>query len=168
MGFFDFLNKTQKNQNISSLEKKISQHFPELTKEKQTLYACYGGLLTRVAYADLHISTQEQERINQVLHQFTKLNSQEITLITEMAIKDMKELSGIDDHYFTMGLSQLLNAYERSEFLIALFAIAACDNSLDAKELEALKNITTGLNLGHQHFIAAKAKFINDLSILNS
>lgn len=161
-----FLEKDEQNTQASLLQKKIHTIFPDLNPELQVLYACYSGVLAKVAYADLKINHREISKMKNILMHFTKLDELAVDTIIHIAKESMEELSGIEDHRYTQGLRENLSEDERSQLLISLFALAAADQEVSSDEVEAIRNITTGLNLSHQHFIAAKAKVKDYLTAL--
>ena len=165
MGLFKFF-KGEKVEQISQLQKKLDEQFHAIDDDVLSTCACYAGLLAKVAYADLEISEVEITKMKKILSSLTHLNNETINVIVEIAINDMNELSGIEDHFYTQGLTNTLSEKEKSDLLIALFALAATDEDVAEAEVESIRSIATGLNLGRPHFVAAKAQFKEFLAAL--
>ena len=165
MGLFSFF-KGEKKEQISQLQSKLQEQFHAIDEEVLSTCACYAGLLAKVAYSDLDISQDEIIKMKKILSNLTHLNEDTIQVITDIAVTDMKSLSGIEDHFYTQGLIEVLSEKEKFDLLTALFALAATDEHVEEAEVESIRNIATGLNLGRQHFVAAKAQFKDFLASL--
>jgi uncharacterized tellurite resistance protein B-like protein len=165
MSLFNFF-KDEKKEEISQLQAKLDEQFHAIDDEVLSTCACYAGLFAKVAYSDFNISDEEISKMKKILAKLTHLNQDTTNLIVEIAVSDMKELSGIQDHFYTQGLTNKLSEKEKGDLLIALFALAAVDNNVEEAEVESIRNIATGLNLGRPHFVAAKARFVDFLASL--
>lgn len=165
MSLFDFF-KGEKVEGISQLQAKLAEQFQAIDDDVISTCACYAGLFAKVAYSDFNISDEEIAKMKMILAKLTHLNKDTTDLIAEIAVNDMKELSGIQDHFYTQGLVNKLSEKEKADLLIALFALAAVDNNVEEAEVESIRSIATGLNLGRPHFVAAKAKFVDFLASL--
>ena len=165
MSLFSFFKGEQKKE-ISQLQAKLDEQFHAIDDDILSTCACYAGLFAKVAYSDFDISHDEIAKMKKILGNLTHLNKDTIDVIVEIAVSDMKELSGLEDHFYTQGLTNKLSEKEKGDLLIALFALAAVDNHVEEAEVESIRSIATGLNLGRPHFVAAKAQFADFLASL--
>jgi uncharacterized tellurite resistance protein B-like protein len=159
LSFFNSLTPSSESNlpNSGTLEKIIRENFPE-SKDKQIIeFTCLSGLLCRVAFVDLNISTDEVSSIKEILKQELKINALDADKITEISITQTKVLSGIENHRYTEPLCQYLDKMERFKILKLLFLVAASDGNADNAECEEIRVISKGLKLEQQHYAAARA-----------
>lgn len=167
MGFWDIL-KSQpfKKDFLSRLHEKISSQLQTGEEEEITKIACIAGLFARVAYADMKIQTAEIEAMQQALSKWSHLSEEEVQIISHLAIEEMIELSGLENHKYTAPLNDLMDENERYEILESLFSIAASDGNAEHIEAEEIRLITQGLKLTPRHFTSARATVMEYLGAL--
>tara|TARA_R110002072_G_scaffold64203_1_gene159039 strand:- start:12842 stop:13372 length:531 start_codon:yes stop_codon:yes gene_type:complete len=140
----------------------------EHTEEEVVKIACISGLMARVAYIDFHIDDEEIKLIKESLNTWTKLSESEINIIADLAVKEVKELAGLENYLYTNGLKDLMDNDNKYQILETLFAIAAAHDGVDEKESEEIRTINHGLALEHKHFISARASVLKSLNALKS
>ena len=168
MAFWDIFksNESEIQEEHSSLHTKISKKLENKSEKEIIVITCMAGLLARVAFVDLNIDKNEIESMHNALKEFTDLDELEIDIIVNIAIEDMKNLAGIENHTYLDPLNDQLSNQEKFNFVKALFAVAASDSSVENKEAEEIKIITNGLKLEQKHFLAAKATVLEFLKAL--
>lgn len=172
MKFWDFFKAPAQNekQSLSRLHDKIEALFPEKNKngdeEEIVILACEAGLLARVAYTDFDLDEAEKLQMKQHLQDFAGLSLEEARAVAELAIEEIKDLAGLENHKYAHPLVELLDNDRRYQLVMALFAIAASDGEVSEKESEEIRQINTSLNLEHKHFIAARASVKERLGVL--
>lgn len=164
MKFFKKLLKEQHNN--SRLEKKIRESLPETNEKKLTIITCIAGLMARVAYIDFEIHKDEMQKMNNVLGKWSHLNENEIKVVVKIAIEEIQDLAGLENHLYCPPLNKLLDNTEKFELLKALFQLAASDDKVENNEAEEIRLIAKGLLLEHRHFLAARAKVLDKLQCL--
>lgn len=167
MGFWDMFKIENNDANFkSNLHEKIARYLPHSDENEQVLIACISGLMSRVAFVDFELHSKEEELIEQSLRTWTNLNDHEITAVKNIAIEEIKELSGLENHRYCHPLNDLLNNDQKYELLKALFAIAAGDGTVEQKESEEIRTIAKGLLLEPKHFLSARATVVEYLASL--
>jgi uncharacterized tellurite resistance protein B-like protein len=165
--FIENLQSSNQTQKIAGrLQNKVEEILPQASEQEILTATCVAGLLVRVAYADLKISESEQQKITESLAKWTGLDKNLATAIAEIAKVEMEDLSGVENHLYCDPLNNYLSQTERSELLKCLFLVAASDGDVEAIETEEIRQITRGLNLEHQHFVAAKMTVAQSLKAL--
>ena len=165
----NFFGKAQGNETFAhELHKKVASLMPNSTQEDQLYTACIAGLLARVAFVDFEIHHQEKSHMMDVLQEWGTFSAQDSQAITSLAIEHVKELSGLENHLYCVPLSENLSVKRRYAIVLALFALAASDGSVDNNESEEIRTITTGLLLEHKHYISARASVLDKLAALKS
>jgi uncharacterized tellurite resistance protein B-like protein len=169
MAFWDIFGvSTQKESNLSTLHKKIQTLLPSATEDERILVACVSGLFARVIYIDLEVHKNEVQKMKDSLRQWTKLGLEEIEAIVTIAIDEIKDLSGLENHMYCPPLVEILDRDHRYGLLESLFQIAASDGTVEDNESEEIRVIATGLSLEHKHFISARATVLEYLGALRA
>ena len=148
------------------LQKKLEKIFPEIPEKEMIKITCLAGLLARVAFIDFEVHHGEVEAMKKSISEWTDLEEKEIEVIVTIAIEEIKELSGIQNHKYCHPLNDILNNEEKLNVLKMLFAIAAGDDTVSEQESEEIRLICKGLLLEHPHFVAAKSTVYEKLGAL--
>lgn len=168
MKFWDIFNSSVKETtgHTSRLHQKISELLPEENEDELIKCACVAGLLASVAFIDFEIHENEEEFMKKSLLDWTNLTPLEVDAISKVAIDEIKELSGLENHLYCKPLNELMDNDEKYGVLESLFAMAACDHEVSHKESEEIRVIYMGLHLEHKHFVSARATVLDKLMAL--
>jgi uncharacterized tellurite resistance protein B-like protein len=171
MKFWDLFKSpiAKEQKTLSRLHDKIAPLFPPTLDGEEDLQikiACVAGLLARVAYVDFDVDPSEREQMATLLQEAGHLNEDEAIAIVAIALDEIKDMAGLENHKYCHPLNDLLNQDERYDLLVALFAIAASDGEISDLESEEIRLISQGLNLEHHHFVTARAVFREYLGFL--
>ena len=112
------------------------------------------GLMARVAWVDKAFCDQEQDSVTRTLADEWQLPKEEAQLIME--ISHQRIMKGLDFVQLSKGFCECTTVSERKAFLRSLFAIANTAHKTSSEEIEEIRSISKGLELGHQDFIEAK------------
>ena len=112
------------------------------------------GLMARVAWVDKAFCEQEQDSVTRTLADEWQLPKEEAQLIME--ISHQRIMKGLDFVQLSKGFCECTTVSERKAFLRSLFAIANTAHKTSSEEIEEIRSISKGLELGHQDFIEAK------------
>jgi uncharacterized tellurite resistance protein B-like protein len=169
LSFFKSLSPSEdsKSSKTGNLENEIKKSFPDLSDQETVKYTCISGLLCRVAFVDLDISTDENEAIKQILEKELELTPTLANQVTELSIKQTKILSGVENHRYTGPLCDYFSKEKRYCLLKSLFLVAASDGNVDNLECEEIRVISKGLKLEQKHYSAARASVKEFLGSLN-
>ena len=168
MTFWDIF----KNKNISStsrlsgLHEKLSSELPNAAEDELIEIACIAGLLARVAYVDFDIDTREIYSMKNILLEWTDLPDKDIDAIVHLAIEEIKELAGLENHKYCHPLNDILSNDQKYGLLKALFAVAASDHHVEQIENEEIRVICRGLRLQHNYYVSARASVLEKLGAL--
>jgi len=168
MSFWDlFSNKNETKKDQTSLYYKVKENFPHFNDEQLTRVTGISGLLARVAYVDFHFDPKEKIHMHKALTEMTNFTNEEITSITDLSVKYIKELAGLENHKLVHSLKEVLDRNSRYDLVQALFYLAASDGVVENIESEEIRIIVKGLDLSDKHFLAARAKVSDKLKALN-
>jgi uncharacterized tellurite resistance protein B-like protein len=170
MGFWElFKNEKQSSEtNNSRLHDKMRKLLPEHPEQMLIKDACVAGLMARVAYIDRHIDEGEVETMKGALKEWTKLNEAEIKAIVTLAVDEIKDLAGLQNHKYCHPLNDYMDNDQKYEIIETLFAVAGGDGQVAENEVEEIRLINKGLRLEHKHFISARATVLDKLNSLKA
>jgi len=170
MKFWDIFNSSERETTgqTSGLHQKISTLLPEKIEDELIKCACVAGLLARVAYIDFDIHENEEDFIQKSLSEWTSFNNEEVKAISKVAIEEIKNLAGLENHLYCHPLNEFMDNDEKYAVVETLFAMAASDHEVTGDESEEIRLINIGLRLEHKHFISARATVLDKLTALKN
>jgi uncharacterized tellurite resistance protein B-like protein len=118
--------------------------------------ALLGGLMGIVAHADGDIHERELAEIRRQLDKRGNFEDFDLDLLT--AIIQEEAVRGLDRYRLLTEYTRGATIDDRIELLDLLFTVAAADDGLTHAELEELRSMSSGLNLSHRQYIAAKVR----------
>jgi uncharacterized tellurite resistance protein B-like protein len=107
-------NTPEEYQTFSNLHSKVKTHFPNSSEREIIIATCVAGLCARVAYVDLDVSAEEVSKMQEVLKAWTRMPEDSVEALGDMAIEEMKELSGLENHLYSIPLNDVLDKREKS------------------------------------------------------
>lgn len=168
MSFLDFFKNTNKNDEkvLSKLHYDLEDFLGEQEEHEHIKTSCYAGLLARLAKVDFKVSESEHDFMIMALMKFSKVDQKSATAIVEVALKNIDELGGLENHLYVHPLRDLMTKEEKFNLLTSLFALAASDGVVENNESEEIRLVCKGLDLSHEHFIASRATVVQSLGAL--
>lgn len=169
MDFFKLFKNEDENQvkKYSELYAQLETEFPGMNEDILVISSCIAGLMARVAYVDFHIAPEEISQIEKSFSEWKIHENFDSNLVTQMAIKHINEMAGLENHLYVHPLKEHLSKEERYKVIQTLFLVAASDGNVESLESEEIRIICKGLELSGQHFIAARAEVANYLGALS-
>ena len=126
----------------------------QLSDEEFRKLCLASGLLSRVAFVDKDITTEEKSSIAEILRSGWSLTRETAMLVAETALSAFEK--GLDYYRLSREFFIATNEKERIDFLRELFQVAASDGDLSHAETEEIRSIAQVLKVTHKQFIAAK------------
>jgi len=138
------------------LKRKLGEDEAEiqLTDDEFRKLALASGLLSRVAFVDKNVTTEEKTSIVEILRSGWDLRRETAVLVAETALSAFEE--GLDYYRLSREFFIATEEKERFNFLRALFRVAASDGDLSHEEAEEIRKIAQVLKLTHKQYIDAK------------
>lgn len=165
--FWDVFNKKKDDgKEHSTLHYELQKRYPNLAEEELIKLTCIAGLFARVAYVDFHLDENEREHMGEVLNEWTEFDKDEVKSIVDIAIHNIKELAGLENHLYIFRLKEVLDRDARFSLVESLFALAASDGVVENIESEEIRIIVKGFDLSDKHFLVARAKVSDKLKAL--
>jgi uncharacterized tellurite resistance protein B-like protein len=139
-----------------------------LPPEEARFVAALAYVLSRVAFADRHISEEEIETMEILLEQFADLSEQRAAQVVTLAAERARLYGGTENYPVTRELAGITTVEQRQRILQALFAVAAGDDSISTAEDRQIRQIASELELSHRDFIAGRNAWRDKLEFLRS
>ena len=115
-----------------------------------------GGLMGIIAQADGDFDAREAEEIRRQLQVRGNFSPEALEVL--MTLIEEEAVRGLDRSRLIADLFGNASFEERSAALDLLFVIAAADGGLTHAELEALRGISSAMNLSHRQYIDSKLR----------
>jgi uncharacterized tellurite resistance protein B-like protein len=128
--------------------------------------ASFAYILSRVARADLQISSEEVEAMEQLVMSKGGLPEEQAVIVVQMA-KTQNILFGATENYLvTREFSKLASREEKIALLHCLFAVSSADQSVSSAEDSEIRQIADELRIEHRDFIAVRSAYREHLAVL--
>jgi uncharacterized tellurite resistance protein B-like protein len=148
--------------------RKITQALDRLDPERAKYIAAFAYLLTRVARADLIISPEETQAMEQIIAERSGLPEEQAIVVVQIA-KAQNILFGATENFLVAREFKEMADYSgRLALLDCLFAVAAGDHSISAVEDNEISQIADELRIEHRDFIEVRSKYRDFLAVLQN
>jgi len=144
----------------------LLEELAPLEEETARELACFAYVLGRIASADQSVSAEEEVAIRELLETRGKLPYKQAELVTEVALREARQMGGTQDYLVTRQLQTLLTRPRRAEILDCLIALAAADGSICTQEEDELKQIARQLGFQTKEFLEALSRYGEYRSVL--
>ena len=124
--------------------------------EHRALELACAALMFEVARADFAVEAIEQETVTALLKDQFNLSAEDVSTITEAAIKQADAATCLFE--FTRTLNELASAEQKRDVLAMMWRVAMADDALSRYEEHVIRKIADLLYLPHADYIQAKLK----------
>jgi uncharacterized tellurite resistance protein B-like protein len=146
--------------------RKIANALDEIEPARAKFIAAFAYLLSRVARADLDISSEEVQAMEQIVMTKSGLPEEQAVLVVQMA-KTQNILFGSTENYLvTREFNNIATREEKLSLLNCLFAVSAADESVSTVEASEVRQIAEELKLEREDYAAARSAFREYLAVL--
>lgn len=146
--------------------RKIVKQLDLLPVEEARYTAAFAYILGRVAHADLKISDEETQAMEDILVAQGSLSRDQAVLVVQMAKSQNRLFGGTEDYLVTREFNKIASRQQKLNLLRCLFAVSASDESVSVREDNAIRQISKELLLEHSDFIRCRRAFREHLAFL--
>jgi uncharacterized tellurite resistance protein B-like protein len=146
--------------------RKIVGALDALEPERAKFIATFAYVLSRVARADMNISTAETRRMEQLVTGLSGLPEEQAILVVQIAKSQATLFGGTENFLVTEEFNKLATHDQKLSLLNCLFAVAAADECISGVEEREIRLIVNELQLTHADFINARLAYRQYLSLL--
>ena len=151
---------------VSGLEE-VERALDDLDPARARYVACFAYILGRVARADHVVTTDESAEMERIVAERGGLPRTQAALAVRIATAHGLKHGGTEDYLVTREFADLADRASRLALLDCLFALSSSDRSIVTLEDNEVRRIASELKLEHGDFIAARAKYLRHLKVLN-
>ena len=129
--------------------------------------AGFAYVLSRVAYADLHISDDETGEIERIVTELGGLPEAQAVLVVEIAKAQTRHEGGTEDYVVTRRFREISTPEQREQLLHALYAVAsAAGDTVSAEESAEIRQISDELGFTMAELNVIRRHYADRLSAL--
>jgi uncharacterized tellurite resistance protein B-like protein len=146
--------------------RRIVAELDKLEPGEARYLAAFAYVLSRVAGADLQISSVETATMVELVHRLGQLTEAQALLVVEIAKSQQRLFGGTEDFLVTREFREIATEEQRFHLLRCLFAVAAADASISPEEEAQLWQTAGELGFTREEFTQIRGEFSGARSIL--
>lgn len=146
--------------------RRIVAELDKLEPGQARYLAAFAYVLSRMAGADLEISSVETATMVELVHRLGQLTEAQALLVVEIAKSQQRLFGGTEDFLVTREFREIATEEQRFHLLRCLFAVAASDASISSEEEAQLWQTAGELGFTREEFTAIRREFSGTRSIL--
>jgi len=139
--------------------RKIVSELKALPRERARFVAAYAYILSRVAYADSHISDEEVSAMEELVSRFGKLPEAQAVLAVEIARNQATLFGGTENYLVTREFKNMSSREEREDLLHCMFAVSAADNIIDSSEEAVIRQAASELGFTQSQYVDIRSAY---------
>jgi uncharacterized tellurite resistance protein B-like protein len=160
------LDKNPGNSSTTATVRNITQALDQLDMPRARYIAAFAYILNRAARADLSISPEETQAMENIVMKQGRLPEEQAIIVVQMAKTQSLLFSGTENYLVTREFKELSGYKDRIALLDCLFSIAAAQHSISTIEDNEISQIADELRIEHRDFISIRSKFRDHLAVL--
>ncbi len=155
-----------RNPNLSPTLKKVESHLEGYPEERRVFLAASALLMGRIAYADSDFSSEEKERLKEILEQELRLDSETAGHVASLT-KELIEEGHAENHIIFRQLKKTSDRSEQIQLLRCLLAMASEDDITQIEDME-IRKVADALGFTHREYIDLRSEYREFLSVLKA
>jgi uncharacterized tellurite resistance protein B-like protein len=145
--------------------RRIVGELDRLDRSRARFLAAFAYVLSRVAAADLDISTSEKDKMIEIVQHLGRIPEDQAVLVVAIATNQNQLFGGTEDYLVTREFRKIAVDEQRRELLDCLFAVSAADDTITGDEEEQIRQIASELGLSHEEYIKARRAYTDKRSV---
>ncbi len=146
--------------------RKIVRALDEMDGDRARFVAAFAYLLSRVANADLEISGDETQAMEDIVQRFGELPEEQAILIVEIAKSQNRLFGGTEDFKVAQEFRGLATREQREELLHCLFAVSAADDEISGDEEARVRQIADELGFSHREYVDVRTHYNDKRTVM--
>jgi uncharacterized tellurite resistance protein B-like protein len=145
--------------------RKVIEALDQMDPDRARFIAAFGYILSRVANADLKISSEEIRTMERIVMERGGLPEEQALIVVQTAKTRAQLFGGTENFLVTREFSRIAMREEKLALLDCLFAVAAAEGGISTTEDNEIRQIVNELGLGHPDFIAVRSRWKDQLTV---
>lgn len=129
--------------------RRIVAELQQLEPDRRRFLAGFAYVLSRAAHADLKVTAEETQLMEQIVVEIGGLPEAQAVLVVEIAKNQADLYGGTEDYLVTREFAATATPEQRRATVEACFAVAAADGAITSDETAELTQIASELGLSH-------------------
>ncbi len=146
--------------------RKIVRALEAMDGERARFIAAFAYLLSRVANADLDISSDETGAMEDIVRRFGELPEEQAVLIVGIAKSQNRLFGGTEDFKVAQEFKSLTTREQREELLHCLFAVSAADDEISGDEESRIRQIADELGFSHREYAGVRSHYNDKRTVM--
>ncbi len=167
-GFFGLKKKDSGRDSASETKtvRKIVNALELLEPKRARYLAAFAYILSRVAHADLDISTEETRKMEGIVTELGSLPAKQAIVVVQMA-KTQSSLFGETENFLvTREFNELATQEQKIRLLHCLFAVSSSDELISTRENSEIRLIARELMLDRKDLNKVRSSYREHLAVL--
>jgi len=148
--------------------RKIVNELDDLEPQRARYIACFAYLLSRVAHADLDISDEETEAMEQIVLERGNLPEAHAIIVVQMAKSRAVMFGATEDFLVAREFNEVADKEQKLALLDCLFAISASHEGISSIEDAEIGKIANELKLSRNEVASLRSAYQDHLNVLKS
>lgn len=169
MSIFDFFSPKQPAPGTSGdteTVRKITEALDALEPDRARYLAAFAYVLSRIARADLKITTEETRAMERLVMEHGGLPEEQAILVVQIAKHQNLLFGGTENFLVTREFNKISTQEQKLALLDCLYSVAAAADMITVAEDEEIRAVSRELGLSHQDFIAIRSRYRDHLAVL--
>jgi uncharacterized tellurite resistance protein B-like protein len=146
--------------------RRIVRELESLEPERARYLAAFAFILARVAHADLEISEEETDRMEQILQSLGHLPMEQAVLAVQIAKAQHRLAGGTENFLVTREFREIATKEQCRELLDCLFAVSAADDSISGPEEAQIRQIASELGFELSELVEIRSAWAHKRDVL--
>ena len=146
--------------------RKIVDALDKLEPQRARYIAAFAYILSRVAHADLDITSEETDAMERILVERGGLPEEQAIIVVQMAKTQSLLFGGTENFLVTREFNRIADRDQKLTLVDCLFSVSAVDESIVSAEDTEIRKIASELGLSHGEFVAVKSRYREHLESL--
>lgn len=155
-----------RNSDDTAAVRRIVSELDALPPERARWIAGFAYILSRIAQADLSVSTVESDEMVRQVAKVGELPESQAVLVVEIAKRQNSLFGGTENFLVTRQFRDEASREDRKRMLRCSLAVAAADDSITSVEEHEARRIASELGLEHSEFIEELKRYSAQREVL--
>jgi uncharacterized tellurite resistance protein B-like protein len=159
-------NRAESSSAETETVRKITRALDQLDSERARFIAAFAYLLCRVARADMNVSPEEIQVMEQTVMEHSGLPEEQAIIVVQMAKTQNLLFGGTENYLVSREFKNLSNHEQKLSLLNCLYAVAASHEGISTVEDNEISQIADELRIEHHELISVRSKHRDQLAVL--
>lgn len=170
LGLFDFLRSSETGAAKPETDtvRRIVDSLDQLEPERARYLAAFAYVLSRVARADMKVSTDETRAMEQIIAEHGGLDQDQAILAVQIAKHQNLLFGATEDFLVTREFSRISSYEQKLQLIDCLFGLAAAEHLISVAEENEIWKIASELGIPREEFSEIRGRYRDSRAVLRN